>query len=217
MEKITLKATHRTVTGKQVGQLRRAGLLPAVIYGHNFPAAAISLDLREASKVLNNITSSSIINIDLEGKVNAVLVRERQRDYIRNVFTHIDFQAVSLTEKLRTNVSIHLTGIAPAVKDFSGVVVNNLEKVEVECLPQDLPERFVIDISKLVNIGDSIYVKDLVVSDKVAILTPEDETIVVVTATAEEPVVEEVVAEGAAEVEVIEKGKKEEEEIPEKK
>jgi large subunit ribosomal protein L25 len=122
----------------------------------------------------------------------------------------VDFQAVSLTETIRTEVNIELTGIAPAVKDFSGVLVEGLTSIHVEALPKDLPEKFVIDISVLKEIGDSILVKDLVVSDKVNILTPLDELVVLVTAPeAEEEITPAVEGE---EPEVIEKGKKEEEE-----
>jgi large subunit ribosomal protein L25 len=122
----------------------------------------------------------------------------------------VDFQAVSLTETIRTEVNIELTGIAPAVKDFSGVLVEGLTSIHVEALPKDLPEKFVIDISVLKEIGDSVLVKDLVVSDKVSILTPLDELVVLVTAPeAEEEITPAVEGE---EPEVIEKGKKEEEE-----
>jgi large subunit ribosomal protein L25 len=129
----------------------------------------------------------------------------------RNSYLHIDFRGLSLTEKIRATVNIELTGIAPAVKDFSGVVVEGLNSVEVEALPADLPERFIIDISVLKEIGDSIFVKDIPVSSKVEVLTPGDEMVILVTSPEAEEVTVEEGAEGA-EPEVIEKGKKEEEE-----
>jgi large subunit ribosomal protein L25 len=145
------------------------------------------------------------------GKDYPVLMREKQRNYIKNVYTHIDFLAVSLTEKLHADVAIEVTGEAPAVKDFNATIVTGLTKIEVEAYPQDLPNRIIIDISGLKELGDSLYVRDLVVSDKVKVITDGDELIVVATATKEE-VVEEVAAVETAEVDVIEKGKKEEEE-----
>jgi len=210
MEKLVLIAEKRSTVGKKVGVLRREGKLPGVIYGHKFEPVAIVMDLKEASRVLNQATSSSIVTVNLEGKEIAALVRERQKDYLRNSYLHIDFQAVSLTEKIRANVNIELTGIAPAVKDFSGVVVEGLNSVEVEALPADLPERFIIDISVLKEIGDSIFVKDIPVSSKVEVLTPGDEMVILVTSPEAEEVTVEEGAEGA-EPEVIEKGKKEEE------
>jgi len=213
MEKNVIEATKRSVIGKKVGVLRREGKLPGVIYGHNFDSEPILMDSKAATKVLNSVTSSSIVTIVIDGKSHAALVREKQKDYIRNQFIHIDFQAVSQTEKIRTKVGIILSGLAPAVKDFNGVVVEGLDSIEVEALPKDLPERFVVDISKLANIGDAIHVSDVVVDDSVTIIDSPDEMLVLITAPAAEEVEPEApAAEGeAAEPEVIEKGKKEEE------
>ena len=214
MEKNVIEATKRSVIGKKVGVLRREGKLPGVIYGHNFTSEPIIMDCKAATKVLNGITSSSIVTIILDGKEHAALVREKQKDYIRNQFIHIDFQAVSQTEKIRTRVGIVLTGFAPAVKDFNGVVVEGLDSIEVEALPKDLPERFVVDVSGLANIGDAIHVSDIVVPESVTILDPADEMLILITAPAAEEV-EPVAAEAGAEAvepEVIEKGKKEEDE-----
>ncbi len=210
MEKLVVNAEKRSTIGKKVSVLRREGKLPGVIYGHKFETVSILMDQKEASRVLNQATSSSIVSVNLEGKEIATLVRERQKDYLKNSYLHIDFQAVSLTEKIRANVNIELTGIAPAVKDFSGVVVEGLNSIEVEALPVDLPERFIIDISVLKEIGDSIFVKDIPVSSKVEVLTPGDEMVILVTSPEAEEVVVEEGAEGA-EPEIIEKGKKEEE------
>jgi large subunit ribosomal protein L25 len=209
MEKVALNATRRTVTGKKVGALRREGKLPAVLYGHHMETTPILLDLREAMRTLSTLTSSSLININLEGEEHAALVREKQRNFITNILLHVDFQAVSLTEKIRATVSIEFTGLSPAVKDFNGVVVAGVNKVDVEALPQDLPERIVVDISSLVKIGDGVYVRDLKVQGDIVILENPEEMIVIITAPAAEEVPE--VAAGVEEPEVIEKGKKEEE------
>lgn len=215
MEKVVLKADRRSVTGKQVRALRRAGILPAVLYGHNMEPLSISLNAHDASKILNRLTASSLVTVDVEGKEYPALVRERQRNPIKGNLIHVDFQVVSLTEKIRANVGIVITGTAPAVKDFSAVLVTTLNELEVEAYPQDLPERIVVDISGLKKIGDGIRVGDLVLSEKVTVLTDADEMIILATAPKEEAL-EEVTPEAAAveeaaEPEVIEKGKKEEE------
>ncbi|GAP14653.1 ribosomal protein L25, Ctc-form [Longilinea arvoryzae] len=211
MQKVVISATRRTVTGKKVGVLRREGKLPGVIYGHHVEPISILMDSREATHILSTITGSSLVTIDVEGKEYPTLVREKQRDYVKNALIHIDFLAVSLTEKIRAAVGTELTGLAPAIKDFNANIVHNLNVLEVECFPQDLPEQFVIDVSSLASIGDAIYVRDVVAPDKVEILTPGDEIVAVATATKEEAVVEEAVEAAAAEPEVIERGKKEEE------
>jgi len=213
MEKAVLNATHRTVIGKHVNALRREGKLPAIIYGTHMDPTPITLDLREATKFFAPLTESSIVTISLDGEEHATLVREKQRDVIKRTLLHVDFQAVSLTEKLRTQVIIELTGAAPAVKDFNGVVVTGIDELEVECLPSDLPERIVVDISNLMKVGDAIYVRDLAIPEKVEVLDDKDDMVVLITAPAaveeEAPVAE---AEATAEEpEVIERGKKEEE------
>jgi large subunit ribosomal protein L25 len=214
MDKVVINATPRTIRGKQVGVLRREGKLPAVMYGHHFDSTPITLDLKDASKVLSSVTSSSIITISLEGKEHATLVREKQKDYLRNSLKHVDFQVVSLTEKIRTSVAIELQGVAPAVKDYNGVLVTGLDEIEVECFPQDLPDRIIIDLSVLAKIGDAFYIKDIVLSDKVILHEDMQEMVVHVTHPAVDEVVVEEVATGLEEPEVIEKGKKEEE-LPE--
>jgi large subunit ribosomal protein L25 len=213
MEKQVLHASHREVTGKQVKRLRREGKLPAIMYGYNIKPTSIELDLKEATYILGMSTASSIINIELDKKENAALVREKQRDFIKGNLLHVDFQIVSLTEKLRAAVSIELTGLSPAVKDFNGVVVEGLDELEVECLPQDLPERFVVDVTSLLKIGDALHVKDIPIPANVTVLDDPEEMIAIITAAKEEEVVVEAVPEEVLteEPEVIEKGKKEEE------
>jgi large subunit ribosomal protein L25 len=213
MEKVVLKASKREVTGKQVRALRRAGQLPAVIYGRHIEnPISISLDTRDTTRILAKVSSSSLVTIDIDGKEIPTLIREKQRDYIKNRLTHIDFLAVSLTEKLTASVSIELTGMSLAVKDFNAVLVTGLDQIEVESLPSDLPERIVVDISSLLKVGDAIHVKDIILSDKIKVLSSPEEMIVIATAAKVEEVVEAApVVEGVEEPEVIEKGKKEEE------
>jgi len=211
MDKIVIQATKRVVTGKQVGALRREGKLPAVVYGHKVDPTPITMDFREASRALVGLSGSSIITLDIDGKEVPVLVREKQLDYLRNIFIHVDFQAISLNEKIRAKVEIVHTGVAPAVKDFNGVVVTGISEIEVEALPKDLPERFIIDLSILKNIGDAIYLKDIPLPEGVEMLSSPEEMVINVTFVEEEKEVE-AVEEGIEEPEVIERGKKEEEE-----
>lgn len=211
MEKILLVA-HRRTDKRTAKALRREGLLPAVLYGHHISSTPVTLDAHEAGLKLAGLSSSTIVNIDLDGDTHAALVRERQKDYVKNVFIHVDFQVVSLTEKIRTTVSLVFDGVSPAVKDFNGVVVNNVTEIEVEAFPQDLPERIHVDISSLKSIGDSLYVRDLPISPNVTLLTDPSEVVVLVSAPREEAEVEVTEAE-ISEPEVIERGKKEEEEI----
>jgi len=213
MNKVVLQVTRRTVTGKQVGVLRREGKLPGVMYGHHFEPTPITLDLHTTTIALSGLSSSSLIYLNLDGSEHAALIRERQRDFIRGTLKHLDFQVVSLTEKIRTKVSIELTGISPAVKDLNAVIVTGTDELEVEAFPQNLPERIVIDISRLAKVGDGLYVRDVPAIQDVTILNSPDDMIAIATAGAVEEEVEAVAAPtGVEEPEVIEKGKKEEEE-----
>ncbi len=205
MEKVVFKATKRTVIGKQVAKLRRAGQLPAVIYGHGMEPLIISLDAHSTGLIVPKLTSSSIVNIELDGKLIPALVREKQKNYIKKELTHLDFQAVLLTEKINAAISIHFHGLSPAVKDYSAIIVHSLNNLEVEALPNDLPERIEVDLAGLMKIGDAIHVRDLVLPNSVTVLTDRDTMVAVATATHEE-------AADAVAVEtpeVIEKGKKE--------
>jgi len=127
------------------------------------------------------------------------------------VYTHIDFQAVSLTEKLRTYVSLHFFGTAPAIKDFQAAIVNNLSEIEVEALPTDLPDRIEVDLSKLAALGDAIHVKVLGLPAAVTVLTDGEELVVVATATREEAEEAGETVDGIEPELSVERGKKEDE------
>lgn len=219
MEKVVLKATKRDVVGKQVNAMRREGKLPAVIYGPRTEPINIALDAHRASLALGKLTSSSLVTIDVDGTEYRTLVREKQRDYIKNRLLHVDFMAVSLTEQISASVGLNFIGVSPAVQDQDAVLVRNLEQLEVEALPGDLPESIDVDISVLAEPGDSIRVKDILVSDKIRMLDDPETMIAVATfakieVEEEVPVAEAEIAEpGEAEPELaVERGKKEEEE-----
>jgi large subunit ribosomal protein L25 len=214
MDKIVLEAQVRTQTGKKVKFLRREGFIPAIIYGRDIETLPISLRKRETTLLFNKISGSTILTILVDGKEHATLVREVQRDYIKNELLHVDFQAVSLMEKLRTHVSLTLVGKAPVLENFDALIVSGIDEIEVECLPQDLVDTIEVDISMLAEIGDAIYVKDLPQLANVEILTDAEELVAVANAVKEEvePVAEAIAGEegATAEPEVIEKGKLEE-------
>jgi large subunit ribosomal protein L25 len=211
MEEVVLQAQRRDVIGKQVKALRRQGKLPAILYGRSLSPVAVSFDFKEISRILPYVTSSQLVIIELEGEQHRALLREKQLHPVLGSLLHVDFNIVSMTEKLRANVSLHLVGESPAVKDFNGILVSALDMMEVECLPKYLPERIDVDISVLKEIGDALHVRDLVLDSEIEILTDLDEMVVLVTAPEAEEV-EEAEAEGV-EPEVIERGKKEEEEF----
>lgn len=210
MEKMLINAQLRTVFGKKVGALRRQGFVPGVIYGHKTEPIAVLMNARELARFLMHVTPSSIVTISIDGKEHTALVRELQRNYIRNEVIHVDFQEVSMKEKIRARIFISLTGTAPAVKAFDGIVLHEREWIEVEALPADLPERIHVDLSSLENIGDAIRVSDLNLGDKITIHAEADDVIVSISGVKAEAAEEEGEEAAGDEPEVVEKGKKEE-------
>lgn len=221
MDKVVLKASKRDVKGKQVKALRRAGELPAVIYGRHVEPISISLEAHNASLVLAKLTSSSLVTLDVDGTEYTAIVREKQRNYIKGVLTHIDFLALDLSEKIRTKVRLTYTGVSSAVKDYSAVLVHRLDALEVECLPTDLPERINVDISSLKEIGNSIRVSEITVPENVTVLDDLDEIAIIATIVKEEAAdvaADAAVAAEAAAPEIsVDRGKKEDEAAPAKK
>jgi len=219
MEKVVLKAVKRDVTGKQVKALRRAGQLPAVIYGrHVDQPISISLDAHVAEIAFAKLTSSTLVTLDVAGEQFTAIVREKQRNFIKGVLTHVDFLALDLTEKIRTKVRLTFTGVSSAVKDYSAVLVHRMDAVEVECLPMDLPERLTVDISPLKEIGNNIHVRDIVVPANVVVLDDPDDVLIVATIVKEEAADVAAAAAPGAEAAApdlsVERGKKEEEAAP---
>ncbi len=210
MEKVVLKATKRDVTGKKVGALRRQGQLPAILYGHLIETTPIVFNAADTLPKLATLTSSSTLTINLDGKEYPARVREKQHDPVKRQLIHLDLQVISLTEKMRAKVGIELKGTAPAVKGANAVIHSSLTELEVESLPQNLPERFVVDISGLAEIGDSVRVQDIARADGVDILNGPEEVIVTASAPRGEEIVGEVASE-ETEPEVISGGSKKEE------
>jgi len=208
-EEVLINAQKRNVTGKQVKALRRQGLLPGVIYGRHIEAFPIQMDAHDASLILDKLTASSLITINVDGEKYNVLMRDRQRDVIFGDLLHVDFLVVSLTEKLRATIELKLVGEAPVADNPEVVVTQVLNAIEIEALPQDLPEVIEVDISTLETVDDEITVADLDLGEKITILTDPNEAIVSVGYVAQEEVAEEEEAEALAEPKVVERGKKE--------
>ena len=205
-EEVLINAEKRNVVGKQVKALRRQGILPGVIYGRHIEAFPIQMDAHNAALILDKLTASSLITIDVDGEKFSVLMRDRQRDVIFGDLLHVDFLVVSLTEKLRATIELKLVGEAPVADNPEVVVTQVLNDIEIEAFPQDLPEVIEVDISTLETVDDEITVADLDLGENIAILTDPDETIVSVGYVAQEEVAEEA---EVVEPEVVEKGKKE--------
>jgi len=192
MEKITLKAKARKEVGRKVKLLRKEGILPANIYGKKIKSESIQITLPDFREVYKKAGETGLIYIEVEGNKEAkpVLVANIQRDPVSNATLHIDFHQVDLKEKIGAKVPVELTGESPAEKQSIGTVVQYLSEVEVEALPTDLPEKFVVDISALIEVDQSLFVKDIKVDkSKVEIKTDIESILVKVEPPQKEEVV----------------------------
>jgi large subunit ribosomal protein L25 len=188
-----LQAEPRSIVGKKVRFLRREGLVPANVYGHD-ASTAIQVVAREVEHTIHRAGRTQLVDLAIDGQTTTVLVKDWQRHPFKGNLLHVDFYRVAMTETLRMDVPLRLTGDAPAVKTADGIPFQPLATVSVECLPADIPEAIEVDISGLEEIDASIYVRDLTAPSGVKILTDGDEMVVKIMA----PTVE-VEAEPAAE------------------
>lgn len=212
MDQIVLVASKRSRTGKKVASLRREGKLPAILYGKSIDKPIpVTVDGAETEKVLRTASSSSLIVVNVDGEEHTTLVRDYQIDFVRGTLQHVDFLVVSLTEKVRASVAVVVEGIAPIIEAEGGLLVSGTEQIEVESLPQNLPERFLVDVSVLESFGSSLHVRDLVIPEDVTVLTELDELLVVATAPALEEIEEEVLDEELEEGEELAEGEEGEE------
>jgi len=211
MDKPVLNAERRSVTGKKVSQLRRAGQLPAVVYGPDTAPIPVQLNTREASRVIRRLVGTQLVDLVVDGQTRRVLVHELQRDSIRGDFLHADFYAPDMSKPFRVAVPIHLTGSSFAVQSLSGVLVRGLTDLSIECLPEHLIPFVEVSQESLKEIGQAIFVRDITLPDNVKVLSDPDEMVARVTYQAKEEDLTVAPATTTTEVEVVEKGKKEEE------
>jgi large subunit ribosomal protein L25 len=203
MEALELKAEVRDTIGKHVKQLRRKGLVPAVVYGRNSETSLIQIEEKALNKVISQAGTHQLIALQIgQKKPQMTLARDIQRDAIKRSYMHIDFYAVNMNEKVTAEVPLTLEGVAPAVRDLSGVLVHGLTEVEIECLPSDLISAISVNVESLVSFDDLITVADLKVPGSITILSDPESLVAKVEAPRVAEVLEEA-APTAAEPEVI--------------
>lgn len=176
-QKITIRA--RALTGKKVSRLRRGGILPGVVFGGHKDSTPVETDMKEFERGYRRWGSTTLVSLAglPDGEVPA-LIHDVSRSTLTGRLLHVDFLRVSLTEKVHAQVPLHFVGESPAVKG-GGVLVHAMSEVNVEAFPQDIPHSIDVDLTKLLEIDDSLYIRDLVVdSAKVEMLDDGDELVV---------------------------------------
>ena len=205
-------AQLRASRGKnEARRTRRSGLIPAVIYGAFKDPVAVSLIPKDITKIIHSKTGhNSIFDVEIEGvERTPVIVADEQYDPIKGNLLHIDLRRIDLSRKLRVAVPVHVTGEAKGVKQQGGVLDVVTRTIEIECIPDDIPNQFDVDVTELM-IGSTIRVSDLALKAGVRVLTAGDAVIAHVVGIKEEVVATPVAAVAEPEV-AVKKGKKEEE------
>lgn len=216
---LSLKVQPRTVTGKKTKSLRKQDLIPGVVYGHGFKSQSIQVPYLEFEKVYKAAGESSLIDLEIKKeKPIKSLIYDIQYHPLTDKIIHVDFYKIKAGEKITVEVDIKLIGVSPAVKALGGILVSNLSKVEIECLPEDLIHEIEVDISDLIAFADAIRVSNLDVPKSVKILQDPDDVVVHVEELKQvEEVAEEVPAEAPEEVEEVSKEEEKKEEEVDKK
>ena len=208
-KQVELSAVKRTVLGKQVKQLRRQGWTPGVMYGHGYESVPLKFERRELQRLLSETGGSQLVGIKIKGQSQPemALVRDVQRDPIRQTILHVDLYRVQMTERLTTEIPLELIGASPIAELNEGILLQGISSIEVECLPGDLVDAIEVDLSDLVELDQALYVRDLAIPSGIDVLTETNEMIVRLVPIAEEEVfeaeLEEVEMPEAVEVEVI--------------
>ncbi len=211
MEKVELKANLREAVGTiAVKKMRASGLVPGIVYHRGEKSIAITVNDKELNRIIHSAGNENVlINLTIEkekkAKSRAVLIKEVQHHPVKRNILHVDFNEISLSEKVIVEVEIVTQGESIGVKQDGGAMDHPLRIVKVQCLPMDIPKNIVVDVSGM-KLNDAIHVKDLVLSDKIKVINDPDTLLLQVKLHEEK--VEDATAE-APELEVIREKKEE--------
>jgi large subunit ribosomal protein L25 len=211
---ITIAAEPRSTRGKNEARRLRARMrIPAVVYGAGKESVAVSVSPKEIEKILHSSSGvNTIFNLDIQGvETTPVMVVDWQHDPVKSNLLHIDMKRIDLSKRLHVKVPVHTTGDPRGVKEQGGLYEIVSREIEIECLPDEIPEHFTVDVTAL-RIGQSLRAGEVPLSGSMKLLSPADLVISHVVATRGSAEVAEAAGEAAAaEPEVVKKGKKEEE------
>ena len=194
-----LTANNREILGKKVKILRRNGITPVHLFGHQVEPLPLQCDTVELQRILTQTGKTGLINLKLEStsQQRNVMVREVQREPRSGKLLHVDFYQVRMDEKLRVEVPIVTVGEAPALKSKENFLAHELNTLNIECLPDEIPGKIEVDISSLTEDEQAIHVRDIVLPGNITVLDHPDQMVVKITSGYVEK--EEAAAEARAE------------------
>ncbi len=203
MGQIELQATNREVLGKKVRFLRRQGITPTHLFGHDVESVALQCDAVQLKQVLAQAGKTRLLSlkIDKAKKPRNVVVREIQKDLRTGDLLHVDFYQVRMAEKIKVEVPIVLVGEAPALKSKENMLLHELNSLSIECLPDQIPSSVELDMGSFTEAGQTIHVKDITLGEEITIFNDPEHLVVKISLRPLEKIeeVEEAVAEETAE------------------
>ena len=203
MDVIKIQADKREVLGKKVRFLRREGVTPTHIFGHNVESLALQCDTDNLLRIIEQAGTSRLIALEVAGdkQPRSVFIREIQKNAISGQLLHVDFYQIQKTEKIKADIPIVFIGEAPALHLKGRILDQELSSISVECLPDKLPPQVEVDLSSLEELDQAIHLSDIALGPDITLITAPERLIVKVTEIRikieEEVVAEEEVAEEA--------------------
>lgn len=192
---VQLRAEPRELLGKKVRRLRRAGILPATVYGYNTQPQSIQVNAHEVATVLRQAGRTQLIDLLLGGeRARPVFIKQTTVDAKRNQILHIEFYQANLTELMTNRIPLHFVGESQAVRD-GGILLTLLDHIDIESLPDNVPAGGLdVDIASLAEINAQIHAGELPLPDGVTLITPPDEVVAKVNPPVSEETLEQAVA-----------------------
>jgi large subunit ribosomal protein L25 len=212
---ITVTAESRDTRGKnEARRLRARGFAPGIVYGAGPDPVAVAISPKDVNQILRSTSGhNTIFNMDVQGTVAPVMIVDWQNDPIKGNLLHVDLKRIDLTKRITVKVPVHTIGDPRGVKIQGGLHEIVTREIEIECLPDEIPESFSVEVAEL-NIGQSVRASEIPLAGSLRLVSPPDAVIshvVAVRAAEETPATEVAAVATTAEPEIIKKGKKEEE------
>lgn len=187
MSVLTLTVESRDANGEKAKNVRRTGLIPAVIYGKGIESKTVKMNYQDFRRLYREAGDSTLIELDIDGKgKDTVLVHDYQLDPVTDEFIHVDFLHVNMKEEITANVHLEFVGVAPAVKDLGGILSIARNELEIKCLPKDIPHHLEVDISILDDFHKAVHVSDLNIPEGVVVTADAALTLATVAQTRSE-------------------------------
>jgi len=205
VDTLTLPASNREVLGKKTRFLRRQGITPIHLFGHEVESLALQCDTIQLQHIVAQAGMTRAINLRIgnEKQPKSVFIREIQRDIVSGRLLHVDFYQVRKGERIRVDVPLVMVGNAPALKGKGRMLIHGVTSLPIECLPESIPSRIEVELSVLEEVEQAIHVRDIVLDPGIVVHADPEQMVVKVSEAAVARVEEEVVV---AEEEVAEVG-----------